>query len=249
MKEPLIQVSGLRKVYRSGRVSLTALRDIDLTVYRGEMLAIMGHSGSGKSTFLNLLGCLDRPTSGTYLLAGEEVQGKSERELAGVRNRHVGFVFQSYNLLPRLDALRNVILPLLYRPMSRGERRERAAQALEAVGLTDWAHHTPSELSGGQQQRVAIARVLAGDPSIILADEPTGNLDTRSSEEIMALFQQLHRRGRTIILVTHARDIALHAGRLVQFRDGRIISDEAVGEPLDARDILEAMPRLEEESA
>jgi putative ABC transport system ATP-binding protein len=188
----------------------------------------MGPSGSGKSTLMNILGCLDRPTDGTYFLAGEDVSRLSRKKLAGVRNRQIGFVFQSYNLLPRLSATKNVMMPLLYndRPyLTDEECHERAVAALELVGLSDRAHHRPNELSGGQQQRVAVARAMVNDPSIILADEPTGNLDTRSGEEIMDLFHQLHDRGATIVMVTHELHIAKHAGRVITLRDGRIVSD------------------------
>jgi len=231
-EQALIEITNLTKVYGVGDVAVHALRGIDLAVKRGEFLAIMGPSGSGKSTLMNIVGCLDRPTGGTYVLGGEDVSGLSKDKLAGVRNRQVGFVFQSYNLLPRLTAAKNVMLPLLYnghQGLSDEECRERAITALEAVGLGDRSHHRPNELSGGQQQRVAIARALVNNPSIILADEPTGNLDSNSSEEILELLHQLHDRGATIVMVTHEPGIAEHAGRVIYLRDGQIASDRQNG--------------------
>ncbi|HQE91390.1 MAG TPA: ABC transporter ATP-binding protein [Anaerolineae bacterium] len=229
MSDPLIEVYGLTKVYGKGTVAVSALREINAIVEKGEFVAIMGPSGSGKSTFMNILGCLDRPTEGTYILDGEDVSQLSRNELARVRNRKIGFVFQSYNLLPRLDAVKNVMLPLLYNSengRSDAEHRQQAVAALEAVGLGERMHHKPNELSGGQQQRVAIARALINAPAIILADEPTGNLDTRSSEEIMQLLHQLHKQGATLVMVTHELDIAEHADRVIYLRDGEIISDK-----------------------
>lgn len=228
MAESLIEIRDLTKVYGTGETAVHALRGINLTVQQGEFVAIMGPSGSGKSTLMNILGCLDRPTSGTYVLDGEDVSRLSRNQLAGVRNRKIGFVFQSYNLLPRLTAARNVMLPLLYdsrQRLSDEECYRRAVAALERVGLGDRIHHKPNQLSGGQQQRVAIARALVNNPSIILADEPTGNLDTKSSHEIMALLQELHRQGATIVMVTHEPDIGQYAERVLHLLDGQIASD------------------------
>ena len=232
MGENLIEITDLAKVYSTGEIAVQALRGISAAVRRGEFVAVMGPSGSGKSTLMNILGCLDRPTSGTYVLDGEDVSRLSKDRLAGVRNRKIGFVFQSYNLLPRLTAARNVMLPLLYNGHQRltdGECYERAVTALESVGLGERVHHKPNELSGGQQQRVAIARALINSPSIILADEPTGNLDTQSSEEIMDLVHQLHDRGSTIVMVTHEPGLADHAQRVIYLLDGQIASDRQNG--------------------
>ncbi|RJO74561.1 MAG: ABC transporter ATP-binding protein [Myxococcales bacterium] len=223
--QPLVEVRDVTKIYRAGDVDVLALQSVSLAIQPSEFVAIMGASGSGKSTLMNILGCLDRPTSGRYFLEGREVSTLSPGELADVRNRSLGFVFQSFNLLPRTSGLENVELPLLYAGVSGRERRRRAEEALRQVGLADRMHHYSNQLSGGQQQRVAIARALAARPRLILADEPTGNLDSRTSLEIMALFQDLGRMGMTIILVTHEADIAEHASRVVVMKDGRILSD------------------------
>jgi len=229
---PLIALQGLTKVYGKGEVAVNALREVNLEVQPGEFAAIMGPSGSGKSTLMNILGCLDRPTSGAYVLDGEDVSRFSKDKLAVVRNRKIGFVFQSYNLLPRMTAAKNVALPLLYNGhphQGDADFQARAIATLESVGLHDRAHHRPNELSGGQQQRVAIARALINHPSIILADEPTGNLDTKSSEEILQLLGQLHDEGVTIVMVTHEPDIAEYAQRVILLRDGQIASDKQNG--------------------
>jgi putative ABC transport system ATP-binding protein len=227
VNEHLIKVENLTKVYGSGEIAVHALAGVDLVIDEGEFVAVMGPSGSGKSTLMNILGCLDRPTEGQYWLGGEDVSKLNKTQLARVRNRKIGFVFQSYNLLARTSALKNVMLPLLYNTNGRqslnaAQRKERALEALEMVGLSDRVNHRPNELSGGQQQRVAIARALVNDPLIILADEPTGNLDTRSSEEIVAILHELHQRGRTIVMITHEPDLAARAQRVVHILDGRI---------------------------
>jgi putative ABC transport system ATP-binding protein len=226
MSEHLIQVKDLTKVYGSGEVAVTALDDVTLHVDEGEFVAIMGHSGSGKSTLMNILGCLDRPTQGSYWLGGEDVSELNRKQRAVIRNRKIGFVFQSYNLLPRTTALRNVQLPLLYnghQGLDVDEREALAQQALEKVGLGDRLHHRPNELSGGQQQRVAIARALVTDPLLVLADEPTGNLDTTSSQEVITILSDLHKQGRTIVMITHELDIAAYAQRTIRLRDGRLL--------------------------
>lgn len=225
MSNPIISVRSLSKVYIMGTTKVEALKHIDLDISKNEYVALMGPSGSGKSTLMNLLGCLDTPTSGDYKLSSSEVSRMTDGELAQVRNKEIGFVFQTFNLLPRLSALENVALPLIYAGMSRSERNARAAEVLDSVGLGDRMDHKPNELSGGQRQRVAVARALVNRPSIILADEPTGNLDTKTSLEIMALFQEIHDRGNTVILVTHEPDIAEYAHRIVRLRDGLVESD------------------------
>ena len=233
MNDYLIQVQKLEKTYGEGDIAVHALAGVDLGIKPGEFAAIMGSSGSGKSTLMNILGCLDQPTSGAYLLDGEDVSELSREELADVRNRKIGFVFQSFNLLPRLSALKNVMLPMMYRPEDRldvEEREERAIAALVSVGLGERLDHRPNQLSGGQQQRVAIARALVNEPPLILADEPTGNLDSRSSEEIMALIHDLHAQGVTILMVTHEPDIAAHAERVICLHDGQIVSDGVSGD-------------------
>jgi putative ABC transport system ATP-binding protein len=233
MNQPVIRIQDITKVYQMGEVEVHALRGVSLHVEPGEMIAIMGPSGSGKSTLMNIIGCLDQPTAGTYWLDGEEVGRLDDDRLAAIRNQRIGFVFQTFNLLPRTTALENVALPLIYAGLGRAERLRRAQEALEAVGLGDRLHHTPTELSGGQQQRVAIARALVNRPSIILADEPTGNLDSRSGREVMAILQQLNReRGITVVLVTHDQTIARHTFRILHLYDGRISGEEVIEEPL-----------------
>ena len=237
----VIRTAGVRKTYDTGEVQVEALKGIDLRVGPGEMVAIMGASGSGKSTMLNILGCLDYPSGGDYFLDGIHVNGLDRDQLADIRNRKIGFVFQGFNLLARTTAFENVELPLLYsRQQEIGNIGELTRQALERVGLSDRAQHFPNQLSGGQQQRVAIARALVNRPAIVLADEPTGNLDTRTSIEIMATFQELNRQGITVILVTHEHDIAAYCRRVIEFRDGLIIRDQAVSHPHDAARDLEA---------
>jgi putative ABC transport system ATP-binding protein len=233
VNEQIIKVEHLTKIYGSGEIAVTALENVSLCIDEGEFVAIMGPSGSGKSTLMNILGCLDRPTKGHYWLGGEDVSKLNRTQLARVRNRKIGFVFQSYNLLPRTSALENVTLPLLYNTNGRHaksarEREALALEALEMVGLADRVHHRPNELSGGQQQRVAIARALVSDPLIILADEPTGNLDSRSAEEIVAILKELHGRGRTIVMITHEPDMAAHAGRVIELHDGRVVVEEEI---------------------
>jgi len=232
MAKAIIQVKDLMKVYQMGTQEVRALNGVTFDVQENEYIAIMGPSGSGKSTMMNLIGCLDTPSSGTYILNGQDVSELEDAELAEVRNREIGFVFQTFNLLPRTDCLSNVELPLIYAGMKTSERHKIARETLRRVGLGDRIDHKPNELSGGQRQRVAIARALVNSPSIILADEPTGNLDTKTGEEIMLLFEELYRMGNTILLVTHENDIANHARRIVRLRDGVIESDTPVGKPV-----------------
>ncbi len=222
MPAPLLRMAGIRKTYATGHLEVEALRGIDLEVHEGEYVAIMGPSGSGKSTLMHILGCLDGPSAGTYELAGTDVSAMTEAQLAQVRNAHIGFVFQQFNLLDTMVAWRNVELPLCYSGVDRATRRQRAMAALEQVGLADRVQHRPGELSGGQQQRVAIARALVTDPALVLADEPTGNLDSRSSQDILGVFAGLHRAGRTVVLITHEPDVASCAGRVITLRDGLV---------------------------
>jgi putative ABC transport system ATP-binding protein len=242
----VIEARNLVKVYGRGENRVVALQGTSFRIRPGEMVAIMGASGSGKSTLMNILGCLDRPTSGSYLLDGQDVSGLSRERLAEIRNTRIGFIFQSFNLLPRTSALENVELPLIYSTGNGRSMSSKARECLAQVGLADRAHHLPNQLSGGQQQRVAIARSLVNDPSLLLADEPTGNLDTRTSIEIMQVFQELNRRGMTILLITHETDIAECAGRVIALRDGRIVEDRAIPNPRDAARELARLPRVDE---
>lgn len=236
----IIRMESIGKIYRTGKIEVEALKNIDLSIEKGEFVSVMGPSGSGKSTLMNLVGCLDRSTSGFYQLDGVDISRLDDVELAKIRNLKIGFVFQSFNLLPRITALQNVELPMIYAGVSRKDRRGKALEVLERVGLTDRKDHKPNELSGGQKQRVAIARALVNNPAIILADEPTGNLDSASGEDIMAVFQGLNREGVTIVLVTHEPDIASHTRRIVKFRDGRLTQDYCVENQVDARDLINA---------
>ncbi len=243
---PVLRVEELHKYYDLGETRVHALRGVSVDVEPGGFVAIMGASGSGKSTFMNILGCLDRPSSGRYVLDGMDVSTLDKRTLAHIRNRKLGFVFQGFNLIARTTALENVQLPTLYASIDKGEAKRRAADALALVGLADRAAHCPSQMSGGQQQRVAIARALVNGPSILFADEPTGNLDSRTSIEIMQIFQELNDRGLTIVLVTHENDIAQYAKRVIVFRDGRIRKDDLVADRPRARDVLKTLPTLED---
>ncbi len=244
MGKPIIEVRGLCKDYVMGDQIVRALRDVDAIIEEGEFVAVMGPSGSGKSTFMNMIGCLDRPSAGEYLLNGVAAGGMDDNSLAEIRNKYIGFVFQSFNLLPRTSALKNVELPLMY--AGKKDRHTKAREALERVGLGQRVDHKPSELSGGQQQRVAIARAIVNDPVLILGDEPTGNLDSRTSEEIMALFQELNAARKTVVIVTHEEEIAQHCKRIIRFKDGRIRIDEKVANPVNAREVIDAMPTGEE---
>ncbi len=241
----LIETEGLSRSFPAGEGVVRALADVSVSIQPGEFVAAMGPSGSGKSTFLNLIGCLDRPTTGTYRLMGEDVGSLSQDRLAELRSRRIGFVFQSFNLLQRADALANVELPLVYRGMRRRARRERAAMALDAVGLGERMRHRPSQLSGGQQQRVAIARAIVGSPDLLLADEPTGALDTRTGLSVVSLFQSLNRGGVGVLMVTHDAEVARFAARVLRFRDGRLVADTRQ-EPADAAGMLAALPPMEE---
>lgn len=245
--DKLIYTDHLIKIYTLGDFEIHAMRGINLTVEKNEFVAIMGPSGSGKSTFMNILGCLDRPTKGSYFLDGEDVSRFDRNSLARIRNRKIGFVFQTFNLLSRTTAVENVELPLLYNGSSPKNRDEKARKALSMVGLEGRENHYPNQLSGGQQQRVAIARALVNDPAIILADEPTGNLDTRTSIEVMDIFQNLNQQGITIVLITHEKDIASFTKRNILFRDGRIVKDDIVESPQNAKEVLLSLPPVEDE--
>jgi putative ABC transport system ATP-binding protein len=241
-----IQIREMKKIYRIGNIKVPALMGVDLDIKAGEFVAVMGPSGSGKSTLMNIIGALDTPTSGTYLLDSVDVGKLNDNELAVIRNKKVGFVFQTFNLLSRANVFGNVELPLIYTKERVKDKKQKILDAIESVGLTDWIRHRPSELSGGQKQRVAIARALVNKPSIILADEPTGNLDSRTGEEIIGIFQKLNRLGKTIILVTHEMEIARHTQRIIYLRDGIISGQEKVKEQLDADEVLKNMPRLDD---
>jgi len=247
MNQKIIDIKNVTKIYKIGSVRVNALNGINIEINRGEFLTIMGPSGSGKSTLMNIIGCLDTPTSGSYLLEDEDVAKLNDNELAEIRNKKVGFVFQTFNLLSRTNNIGNVELPLIY---SKGKparsRKDLISDVIDSVGLKGWERHRPSELSGGQRQRVTIARALINDPTIILADEPTGNLDSRTGEEIMAIFQNLNKEGKTILFVTHEIDLARHAGRIVYLRDGIVTGEEKISSPTNAKEKLENMPKLED---
>ena len=248
VSDQVIRIDRVSKIYQTGDILVHALRGLSLTIHRGEFVAIMGPSGSGKSTLMNIIGCLDRPTKGKYFLEGVDVSTMGKAQLADVRNQRVGFVFQSFNLVSRTSALENVELPLLYAGVSSGERKRRAREALAIVGLSERERNMPNQLSGGQQQRVALARALVNNPSIILADEPTGALDTRTSVEVMEIFQRLNlERNLTVIIVTHESDIALYAERVIHVRDGRIASDEKVKDRWNAAEVLRTLPAVSAE--
>lgn len=247
MNQKIIDIKNVTKIYKIGSVRVNALNGINLEINQGEFLTIMGPSGSGKSTLMNILGCLDTPTSGSYLLEDINVAGLNDNKLAEIRNKKVGFVFQTFNLLSRTNITGNVELPLIY---SKGKparpRKDLISEVIDLVGLAEWVRHRPNELSGGQRQRVAIARALINDPTILLADEPTGNLDSRTGEEIMVIFQNLNRQGKTILFVTHEIDLARHAGRIIYLKDGIVTGEEKIENPIDAREKLENMPKLED---
>ncbi|MEL1134378.1 ABC transporter ATP-binding protein [Desulfitobacterium sp. THU1] len=242
----MIKANNFLKVYQTGKIAVTALKGVTFHITAGSFVAIMGPSGSGKSTLMNILGCLDTPTEGQYILDDLDVSHMGENDLAKIRNLKIGFVFQTFNLLPRISCLRNVELPMIYAGIAEKERKNRAFEALEKVGLANWAAHRPTEISGGQRQRVAIARALVNNPAIIMADEPTGNLDTHSGEEVMAIFQELNQQGVTIVLVTHEPEIAQHTQRILKFRDGHLTEDHPVKEQILARDILDGLLVAEE---
>jgi putative ABC transport system ATP-binding protein len=247
MEQKVIDMKKITKIYRIGDVRVNALRGTDFTINKGEFVALMGPSGSGKSTLMNIIGALDIPTSGSYFLEDADISRLNDNQLAEIRNKKIGFVFQTFNLLSKSNVTGNIELPLIYsRKNPRRSRRKLVRDVIEAVGLTDWIRHKPNELSGGQRQRVAIGRALVNDPAVILADEPTGNLDSRTGEEILAIFQDLNRQGKTILFVTHELELAKHAQKIVYIRDGMIMDEEKIKDPIDARKMLESMPKLED---
>jgi len=247
MEQKVIDMKNITKVYRIGDIRVNALRGADLTIRKGEFVAIMGPSGSGKSTLMNIIGALDIPTSGTYFLGDVDISKLNDNQLAEIRNKKIGFVFQTFNLLSKSNIMGNIELPLIYsRKSQKKSRKKLIDEVMESVGLTKWARHRPNELSGGQRQRVAIGRALINDPAVILADEPTGNLDSRTGEEILAIFQDLNKKGKTILYVTHELELARHAHKIVYLRDGMIINEEKIDGPIDARERLRNMPKLED---
>jgi len=247
MEQKVIDMKRITKVYRIGDIKVNALRGADLTIKKGEFVAIMGPSGSGKSTLMNIIGALDIPTSGSYLLEDIDISKLNDNQLAEIRNKKIGFVFQTFNLLSKSNVIGNIELPLIYSKKDpEKSRRKLVSDVVESIGLTDWMRHRPNELSGGQRQRVAIGRALVNDPAVILADEPTGNLDSRTGEEILAIFQDLNKQGKTILFVTHELELAKHAQKIVYLRDGIIINEEKINDPIDAREMLKSMPKLED---
>jgi putative ABC transport system ATP-binding protein len=247
MEQKVIDMKDITKVYRIGDIKVNALRGTDFTLREGEFVALMGPSGSGKSTLMNIIGALDIPTSGSYLLEDIDISRLNDNQLAEIRNKKIGFVFQTFNLLSKSNVMGNIELPLIYsRKRSAKSRKELVSDVIEAVGLTEWIRHRPNELSGGQRQRVAIGRALVNDPSVILADEPTGNLDSRTGEEILAIFQDLNKQGKTILFVTHELELAKHAQKIVFIRDGMIVNEEKIKNPINARETLKNMPKLED---
>ena len=247
MEQKVIDMKDITKVYRIGDIKVNALRGTDFTMREGEFVALMGPSGSGKSTLMNIIGALDIPTSGSYLLEDTDISRLNDNQLAEIRNKKIGFVFQTFNLLSKSNVMGNIELPLIYsRKRSAKSRKELVSDVIESIGLTEWIRHRPNELSGGQRQRVAIGRALVNDPSVILADEPTGNLDSRTGEEILAIFQDLNKLGKTILFVTHELELAKHAQKIVFIRDGMIINEEKIENPIDAREMLKNMPKLED---
>lgn len=247
MEQKVIDMKQITKTYRIGDIKVKALRGVDLAIEKGEFVALMGPSGSGKSTLMNIIGALDIPTTGSYFLEDIDISKLNDNQLAEIRNKKIGFVFQTFNLLSKSNIMGNIELPLIYsRKNSRKSRRKMVSDVIEAVGLTGWVRHRPNELSGGQKQRVAIGRALVNNPAVILADEPTGNLDSRTGEEILAIFQDLNRQGRTILFVTHELELARHAQKIIYLKDGIISNEEKIDDPIDARKVLEDMPKLED---